>query len=147
MNFNQSMINQLLRQKDNIDNLITQYSQPQVPVQNIINTNNDVLFEAKVLEGDEDISNIFVSRKTMFLDKKNKKVIIKDVDGKISEEYEIVIPLDEKDKRIIELEDRLKNMEVKINEYAKPSRANDEEQKSNGDVSGNVKPAAKTISK
>ena len=33
--------------------------------------------------------------------KKNKKVIIKEVDGKISEEYEIVLPLDEKDKKII----------------------------------------------
>ena len=35
---NQGMINQLLRQKDNIDNMISQYSQPQQPIQNIINT-------------------------------------------------------------------------------------------------------------
>ena len=37
-NPNQAIINQLLRQKDNIDNILNQYNQPQAPVQNIINT-------------------------------------------------------------------------------------------------------------
>ena len=44
---NQTMINQLMRQKDNIDSLIQQYSQP-IPVQNIINTGVD--FEARILK-------------------------------------------------------------------------------------------------
>ena len=105
---NQAMINQLMRQKDNIDNLINQYSQPS-PVQNIINTGVD--FEAKILKENEQADNIYVSRRTMFLDKKNKKLLIKETDGSISEQYEIVLPLDEKDKKILELEQKIKEME------------------------------------
>ena len=104
-NPNQQVINQLLRQKDNVENLLNQYSQP--PVQNIINTGTD--FEAKIIE-EEDVNNILVSKRTMFLDKKNKKVLIKEIDGKISEEYEIIVPLDEKDKKILDLEKRLKEL-------------------------------------
>ena len=70
----------------------------------------------------------------MFLDKKNKKLLIKELDGKISEEYEIIIPLDEKDKKIQDLENKLKEMEEKIDEYSKLIGTNIEQQKS---VSGN----------
>lgn len=104
-----------MRQKENVENLINQYNQPQAPVQNIINTGTSLEFEAKILKDDEEVDNIFINKRTMFLDKKNKKLLIKEVDGKISEEYEIVIPLDEKDKHILDLENRLKEMEVKLN--------------------------------
>lgn len=105
----QNMLNQLLRQKDSIDNLINQYSQPQV--QNIINTGTD--FEARILKENEQIENILINKRTMFLDEANKKLSIKELDGTISKEYEIVIPLDEKDKKILELEEKLKEMEGK----------------------------------
>lgn len=127
---NYNMMNQLLRQKDNIDNLISQYSQP--PVQNIINTGAD--FEARILGDNEDAENVLINKRTMFLDKKNKKLLIKELDGKISEEYEIIIPLDEKDKKIQDLEKRLKEMEVKLNEHPELISTNIEQQKS---VSGN----------
>lgn len=104
---NQGMINQLMRQKENIDNMIQQYSQPPTPVQNIINTGFGTDFEAKILNDNEEIENILINRRTMFLDKKNKKLCIKEVDGSISEEYEIVLPLDEKDKKILELEKKI----------------------------------------
>ena len=146
-NQNQPMINQLMRQKDSIENMIQQYSQPQAPVQNIINTNMGVEFEARILKDDEEFENILINKRTMFLDKKNKKVIIKEVDGKISEEYEIILPLDEKDKKIIELENKLKEMEVKINEHTEPIRANDEQQQSNADDDGIIKSTTKTSSK
>lgn len=146
-NQNQPMINQLMRQKDNIENMIQQYSQPQAPVQNIINTNMGVEFEARILNEDEEVGNILINKKTMFLDKKNKKVIIKEVDGKISEEYEIILPLDEKDKKILELENKLKEMEVKINEHTEPIRANDEQQQSNANDDGIIKSSTKTSSK
>lgn len=120
---NQAMINQLMRQKDNIDNLINQYSQP-TPVQNIINTAG-VEFEARILKDKEEAENIFVSRRTMFLDKKNKKLIIKETDGTISEQYEIILPLDEKDKKILELEKKIK--ELKKRERTEPNVANDEQ--------------------
>ena len=131
-NSNQSMINQLMRQKDNIDNLLEQYKQPQAPVQNIINTGLPTEFEARILNDNEEIENILITKRTMFLDKKNKKVLIKELDGKISEEYEIILPLDEKDKKILELENKLKEMEVKINdEYAKSTKSNNSKSKSN----------------
>ena len=129
---NQQMINQLMRQKDNIDNLLNQYNQPQAPVQNIINTGGNLDFEARILNDNEEVENIFINKRTMFLDKKNKKVLVKELDGKISEEYGIIIPLDEKDKRILELEKRLKEMEDKINyEYSEPIKPINVKSKSN----------------
>lgn len=147
-NQNQGMINQLLRQKENIENMITQYSQPPAPVQTIINTgSNNLEFEAKILNNDEDISNIAIMRRTLFVDEKNKKIVIKEVDGTISKEYEIVVPLDEKDKKILELENRLKEMEVRINGNTKSIKSNDGGKQSNTNVNGDAKPSTKTISK
>lgn len=137
-NPNQQVINQLLRQKDNVENLLNQYSQP--PVQNIINTGTD--FEAKIIE-EEDVNNILVSKRTMFLDKKNKKVLIKEIDGKISEEYEIIVPLDEKDKKILDLEKRLKELEARY-EYAESTKSDDEIKQPNADDVINVDTTTKT---
>ena len=111
---NQNMMNNLLRQKESIENLITQYSQPQAPVQNIINTGSSLDFEARILTEGEDISNIAINRKTLFVDEKNKKVSVKELDGTISKQYDIVVPKDAKDLKIEELEKRLKEMEEKI---------------------------------
>ena len=123
-NANQPIINQLLRQKDNVENLLAQYTQPQQPIQNIINTGMPMEFEARVLKDNEEVENILINRRTMFLDKKNKKLVIKETDGKISEEYEVVMPLDEKDKKILEPENKLKEMEVKFDEYSKSISTN-----------------------
>ena len=151
-NPNQPMINQLYRQKDNIENLISQYTQPQAPVQNIINTGGTTEFEAKILGDDEQAENVLVNKRTMFLDKKNKKLVIKEVDGKISEEYEIVIPLDEKDKKILALEDKIREMEeiinVKLPELSKPDNVKYEPVKNgNGDIKSSTETSGKPISK
>lgn len=139
-NPNQPVINQLMRQKDNIDNLLNQYVQPQAPVQNIINTGISVDFEARILTDDEDVENILISTRTMFLDKKHKKLLIKELDGRISEEYEVIIPLDEKDKKILELENKLKDMEEKINvKYAEPIRTDVKFQPTNTNANVNIK--------
>lgn len=52
-NPNQGIINQLERQKDNIDNLLNQYS---TPVQNIINTGSE--YDVKFLKPEEEITNV-----------------------------------------------------------------------------------------
>ena len=142
---NQGMINQLMRQKENIDNMIQQYSQPPTPVQNIINTGLGLDFEARILKDGEEIENILINRKTMFLDKKNKKLYIKEVDGSISEEYEIVVPLDEKDKKILELEKKIKEMEE--NEHSKSSKAVDGEFKPDANDDEYINTTTKTNSK
>lgn len=146
-NPNQSMLNQLMRQKDNIENMINQYSQPQQPIQNIINTVTSTEFEARILNENEEVENILINKRTMFLDKTNKRLVIKELDGSISEQYEIVIPLDEKDKKILELENKLKDMEDKINEYAKPIRTNNVEQQPVANDDGVIKPTTKTSNK
>lgn len=140
---NQGMINQLIRQKENIDNMIQQYSQPPTPVQNIINTGLGLEFEARILKENEEVENVLVNRKTMFLDKKNKKLLIKEIDGNISEEYEILIPLDEKDKKILELEKKIREMEEN-DKCRKFDETNDDEYKPDADDEQYVKPTAKT---
>lgn len=110
---NNQMMNQLMRQRDSIDNLISQYSQPQAPIQNIINQNG-VDFEARILANGEDISNIIVNRKTLFVDEKNKKVLVKELDGTISKTYDIIIPKDEKDIKIEELQNEVNKLKEVI---------------------------------
>lgn len=130
-NSNQGIINQLMRQKDNIDNMINQYQQmpTQAPIQNIINQAPNVEFEARYLKENEDPMDIVIMRKTLFIDEASQKITVKEVDGTISKTYDIVIPLDEKDKKILELENKIKEMEEKINvEYVKPIRTIDGEQ-------------------
>ena len=65
----------------------------------------------------------------MFLDETNKKLYIKELDGTVSKEYEVVIPLDEKDKKILDLENKLKEMESKY-EHSKSFSTNNKQQKS-----------------
>lgn len=145
---NQNFVNQLLRQKDNIENMLNQYAQPQAPVQNIINTGATTEFEARILGDDEQADNILVSKRTMFLDKKNKKLLVKELDGKISEEYEIVVPLDEKDKKILALEQKLKEMEEMINvKLPKLNEPNDVEFKSVANGNGNIKSSTEATNK
>lgn len=146
---NQNMLNQLIRQRENVENMINQYSQPQnqAPIQNIINQGSNYDFEARILTNGEDISNIGITRKTLFVDETNKKVIVKEIDGSISKEYDIIVPLDEKDKKILDLENKLKDMENKFNEYSKLIKSNDDCIESNTNVDEYVEPAKKAISR
>ncbi len=139
-NYN-NMINQLYRQKDNIENMIAQYSQgmmnQQTPVQNIINTSNSSDTEVKFVNQNEDISNIIVTKRTLFIDESKAKISIKEIDGSISKSYDIIIPKDEKDLKIEELENKLKELEGKINVQSTKS-----------DVTSNdVKPTTTSVSK
>lgn len=102
---NIAMMNQLYRQKENIENMINQYSQnvAQPPVQNIINTTGTTSeIDVKFLKNNEDVSNIIISKKTLFIDENNAKISIKETDGTISKVYDIIIPKDEKDLKIEE---------------------------------------------
>lgn len=123
---NPAMMNQLYRQKENIENMIAQYTQglgiTTPPVQNIINTNgNSSDTDVRYVKSGEDISNVIVSKKTLFIDEPNSKISIKDVDGTISKTYDIIVPKDEKDVKIEELENKLKELEERLNDkHAEP---------------------------
>lgn len=126
MPFN-TMLNQLYRQKENIDNMIAQYSAPQAPVQNIINTSNSNSdTDIRFLGPNDDISNIIISKKTVFVDEQKAKISIKEVDGTISKSYDIIIPKDEKDLKIEELEKKILELEERVNDKStEPTVTND----------------------
>lgn len=82
----------------------------QQPIQNIINTNgSQIEFEARILNENEKPNEILVQRKTMFFEPKKGKLYIKELNGDIKE-YDVVLPLDEKDLKIQELERRLNEL-------------------------------------
>jgi len=147
------MMNQLLRQRDNIDSLINQYSQPfftspQAPVQNIINTNStsQVEMEARYLKTGENVNDILINNKTLFIDENNSKIYIKDVNGTIAKSYDIVIPKDEKDLKIEELESKLKELEAKVNDkFTEPIRSINNVEQSNADVDKSTKSPTTTV--
>lgn len=113
-----------MKQKENIDNMINQYSQQQPPVQNIINTIPPTDFEARILKDNEDINNVFINKRTMILDKKNKRLIVKEPNGNILEDFEIIVPLDEKDKKILALENEIKELKGMMFNDAKSNNSN-----------------------
>ena len=147
-----NMINQLYRQKDNIENMIAQYAQNfggnqlQPPVQNIINTSNSSSdIDVKFLNQNDDISNIIISKKTLFIDENKSKISIKEVDGTISKSYDIIIPKDEKDLKIEELENKLKELEERVNvQSTKSDVSNNDVKTTSPSIIGNVKSTTKT---
>ena len=146
--YGNNMINQLYRQKENIENMITQYAQnlQQPPVQNIINTSNNTSdTDVKYLNNNEDVSNIIINKKTLFIDEKNSKISIKETDGTISKVYNIIVPKDEKDLKIEELENKLKELEERVNDQSTKSVVTVNDVKpTNSSAAGVIKSTAKT---
>jgi benzoyl-CoA reductase/2-hydroxyglutaryl-CoA dehydratase subunit BcrC/BadD/HgdB len=68
------------------------------------------------LKPGEDISNLIISKKTLFIDEDNSKISIKEVDGNISKVYNIIVPKDEKDIKIEELEKKIKELEERLDD-------------------------------
>ena len=146
---NQYMLDNLNRQKERIDEMIRSYQQPQ-PVNNFINTSQTPskdLIEWRILNENEDIVNLYVQNKTLFINDKN--MVLKGVDGSL-EKWEIkkIYPIDEKDEKINSLEEEIRKLkEVINNEHTKSNEPTREINKSNGDVNGNVDRQSTTISK
>ena len=112
---NQNMIDNLMRQKDRIDEMIKNYQQPQ-SVNNYINTSqipSKDLLEWRVLNENEEVDNLYVNNKTLFIN--DNMMVIKDVDGK-TEKWEIkkIYPIDKKDEKINALEEEIKKLKEMI---------------------------------
>lgn len=122
--------------QDKLNQLHTQ--QRMQPIQNIINTNSqNIEFEAKFLNENEEVENIPVTRRTAFISPKNGYLKIKELNGDITT-YELIVPKDEKDLKIEGLEKTIKEMEAKINELTNINGTVDEvkESPNNGKQSG-----------
>ena len=150
---NQYMIDNLTRQKDRIDDLIKNYQQPQ-PVNNFINTGQTPfkdLIEWRVLNENEEVDNLYVNNKTLFIN--DNLMVLKGVDGSL-EKWEVkkIYPIDKKDEKINALEEEIKKLrEVIENEHTKFNKSVGECNKSDGindvDVESKPKTASKSISK
>ena len=90
-----------------------------VPINNIINTQNQPIFEAKFTN--ENPSDIYVQNKTAFIDLKNGILTIKETDGE-TKQYGLILPKDEKDLKIENLERKLQEMELRLNEHSEPTK-------------------------
>lgn len=148
-NTNQNMIDNLLRQKDRIDEMIKNYQQPQ-PVNNFITTNqisNKDLIEWRILNENEEVDNLYVANKTLFIN--DEMMVLKGVDGSL-EKWKItkVYPIDKKDEKIKALEEEIEKLKEMVNN--EPTKFNEpirEVKQSNGNVDGNVDRKSTTNSK
>lgn len=77
-------INQIENQIRNLENLKQQYQQSfqQTPIQQFINAAPPVEMEGKILKNNENVNDIIVMNRTMFLDESNKKLYIKAKEGR-----------------------------------------------------------------
>ena len=146
---NQYMLDNLTRQKDRIDEMIRNYQQPQ-PVNNIFNapqTPNKDLIEWRILNENEEVDNLYVSNKTLFIN--DEIMVLKGVDGSL-EKWEVkkIYPIDKKDEKINALEEEIKKLKEMINnEPAKLVSTNGDSNKSNVVSNVNVEPKSKTNGK
>ena len=146
---NQYMIDNLNRQKDRIDEMIRSYQQPQ-PVNNFINTGQAAgkdLIEWRVLNENEEVDNLYVSNKTLFIN--DTLMVLKGTDGSLEKwKVQKVYPIDKKDEKINQLETELKQLKEMIsNEHTKSNEPNGELQQSNGTTDVNAKPKSETTDK
>lgn len=112
-----------------------QMSQPAAPINNIINTQNQPIFEAKFTN--ENPSDVYVQNKTAFIDLKNGVLTIKETDGEMKQ-YGLILPKDEKDLKIENLERKLQEMELRLNEHSEPTKPIINEQQSVTNDNGTV---------
>ena len=143
---NQYMLDNLSRQKERIEDMIRTYQQP---VNNFITTQTPSkdLIEWRILNENEEVDNLYVSSKTLFINE--SMMILKGVDGSL-EKWEVkkIYPVDKKDEKINALEDEIRKLkEVINNEYSKPISTDEQFNKSNGVIDVNVESKPKTTSK
>lgn len=146
---NQYMIDNLNRQKDRIDEMIRNYQQPQ-PVNNFINTNQTPskdLIEWRILNENEEVDNLYVANKTLFIN--DNLMVLKGVDGSL-EKWEVkkIYPIDKKDEKINALEQEIERLkEMMNNEYVKSNEPTRSVKQSNEFDDVNVESKSKTTSK
>lgn len=146
---NQFMIDNLSRQRERLDDMIKNYQQmPQAPINNIITNGQmqDNTYEMKKLNENDEVENIAIFKDTIFIGE--DRLQIKKLDGTI-EKYEIkkVYPRDKKDDKIDELTKKIQELEMKLNEPTKSIKSDEDVNKSNVNVNGDVESKSKTTSK
>ena len=123
---NSYMLDNLNRQKERIDEMIRTYQQPQ-PVNNFINTQtpNENLIEWRILNENEEVDNLYVQNKTLFIN--DNMMILKGTDGSL-EKWEVkkIYPVDKKDEKINQLEEEIKKLKEMVDNGHKESSSTNE---------------------
>ena len=114
---NNYMVDNLLRKKSEIDELLRNCQQPM----NVFNVGTQVDFEARMITKQDNPKEIIVQRKTAFICLENALLTIKEVNGDIKE-YEIVLPKTPEQIENEELKEEIK----KLKEQLKKGVKNDE---------------------
>ena len=140
-----NIIDNLNRQKDRIDEMIRNYQQPQ-PVNNFITnqqTTPNNLVEWRILNENEEVDNLYVPNKTLFVS--DNLMVLKGVDGKL-EKWEVkkIFPIDKKDEKINALEEEIKKLKEVLNEHSNITSTIRERIEPNGDVDRIIEPKPKT---
>jgi hypothetical protein len=134
--YNPVELQRIDRQIEDLQRMKAAYQNMQpTPINNIINTQNQPVFEAKFTN--ENPSDIFVQNKTAFIDLKNGVLTVKEPDGEMKQ-YGIILPKDEKDIKIENLEMKIREMEMRLNEHTEPIKPVVSEQQSIVNDNGNV---------
>lgn len=148
---NNAMIENWKRQRDRIDEMIQSYqSMPSNPINNFITTNqtpNKNLVEWRILNENEEVDNLYVQNKTLFIN--DNLMVLKGVDGKL-EKWEIkkVFPIDKKDEKISQLEEEIKKLKEMIkDEPTKPNKSASKFEQSITDDDRATDRKSKTVSK
>ena len=150
-NYNPSFnIERLNRMKEDIESQIKSYQTMQTPVNNFITTNqttNKDMIEWRVLNENEEVDNLYVANKTLFIN--DNLMILKGVDGSL-EKWEVkkIYPIDKKDEKINALEEEIRKLKEMVkDEHSKSNSTIRECDKPYADDDVNVKYEPKTISK
>ena len=129
-------INKLMREKEKLDNLINNY-------QTQVYTPSKDLIEWRILNENEEVDNLYVQNKTLFIS--DNLMVLKGVDGSL-EKWEIkkIYPIDKKDLKINELEEKIKELEGRLNESTKSNSTTRKCNKSDANDDVNAKSESET---
>ena len=142
-----NIIDNLNSQKDKIDEMIRNY---QAPVNNYINTNQtpqNNLLEWRILNENEEVDNLYVSNKTLFIN--DNLMVLKGVDGSL-EKWEVkkIYPIDKKDEKINELQEEVRKLKEMIgNEHTKSNEPTREFKQPTSTNDEYIEPKSKTNGK
>ena len=145
-----NMLNSLNREKRRIEDMIQNYQSQPSPVNNYINTNQTPqkdLIEWRILNENEEVDNLYVSNKTLFIN--DNLMVLKGVDGSL-EKWQVkkIYPIDKKDEKINQLEDEIKKLKEMINnEHNKSNESTREFKQSTSIDDVNVESKPKATSK
>lgn len=106
---NNYMVDNLLRQREKIDDMLKNYQQPM----NVFNVGTQVDFEARMITKDENPNEILIQRKTAFICLENALLTIKEINGDIKE-YQLILPKTPEQIENEELKKKIEELEKEL---------------------------------